>query len=166
MRHPARFLPLLAVALLAGCSSLPYEKAGSSLTGTTGYSDYPLEKDTYYVAFRGAGSGRLPAKEWKNIEDFALLRAAEVTLAAKHTHFQIISSEHAYAESDDIVRRRREHPGGFYYPSLPEPRRVRRVDSGPYVVMRIRTGDSPFVGPKAYEAAPTVASLKKQYDIE
>lgn len=166
MRFTTRIASLLALACLAGCSSLPYEKAGSSLTGNTGYSDYPLEKDTHYVAFRGNGSGRLPDKAWKNIEDYALLRAAEVTVQAKRKFFEIISSEHAYAESDNIVRPRREHTDGFFNPSMPEARRVRRVDSGPYVVMRIRTGDTPFSGPKSYEAATTIVSLKKKYDIE
>lgn len=88
---------LLAALLigLASCSTAIYKEA-SSPRGF-GYSEAALEEGRYRVTFR--------ARDITTAYDFALLRAAEITLAKGHVWFRVtntISDEH----DDDYSRSR------------------------------------------------------------
>ncbi|MCK1517909.1 hypothetical protein IVB22_36595 [Bradyrhizobium sp. 190] len=78
--------------LLAGCGT-KYQEMGF----TGGVSAEQITKDTYRIAARGNGNTRSTT-----IQDYALLKAAEITKAAGATHFAIISAADA-TTSDTIV---------------------------------------------------------------
>lgn len=71
----------IAVLALAGCQSVPpyHPKAD----GSYGYSDQQLAANRYRVTF----AGNYAAKR-TDVEDFLLLRAAEVTLKAGYRYFE------------------------------------------------------------------------------
>jgi hypothetical protein len=71
----------IAVALLAGCAT-PYTSNG--LLG--GYSDTALAPDVYRISFQGNG---FTAPE--RAQDFAILHAADLTLAHGYRYFGIIN---------------------------------------------------------------------------
>jgi len=77
--------------LLAGCGT-PYQPFG--LGG--GYSETPLAPGVFRVFFNGNG---FTSKE--RAEDFALLRAAELTIAANSNHFTIIDDS-SYIRVDPL----------------------------------------------------------------
>lgn len=77
---------LAAAALLiasACASTSPYREAGSA--SATGYSEQVLEKDRYRVQYRANGGDAGKA------QDYALLRAAELTLEKGFSTFEIVS---------------------------------------------------------------------------
>jgi len=82
-------LALGAVLVLSGCAT-GYQSTG--LTG--GYSDTQLAPDVYRVVFRGNG---YTAPE--RAQDFALLRASELTLQRGFTCFAIIDERHSTSPS-------------------------------------------------------------------
>ena len=76
---------LLSVALAAcAASPTPYQAAGAE----GGYSDQQLETDRYRVKFEG--NSTTPREK---VEDFALYRAAELTLATGNDYFKIVSKD-------------------------------------------------------------------------
>lgn len=63
-----------AIVALAACASSPtYSPAASQ--GAAGYSDTPIESNRYFVTYRAEG-----AADAQLLQDFALLRAAELTV--------------------------------------------------------------------------------------
>ena len=77
---------LLGVCLIAaGCTSTYAYKEATSKRGT-GYSEQKLEDDRYRVQYRFAKDDVGTAK------DFALLRAAELTLEQGFSTFEIVQS--------------------------------------------------------------------------
>ncbi len=63
-----------AIAVLAACASAPtYSPA--AVQGAAGYSDTPIESNRYFVTYRADG-----AADAQLLQDFALLRAAELTV--------------------------------------------------------------------------------------
>lgn len=58
-----------------------------------GYSDAPLEDGRYRITFRG--------RDFNTAYDFALLRAAEITLAKDHTWFRVTN---AFSDEDQDHR--------------------------------------------------------------
>jgi hypothetical protein len=80
MRCPA--LCLLSAFLLTGCAT---EFTPSS--GGDGYSETQLSPTSFQVTFRG-NTKTSPERA----HDFALLRAAEIALSNKCTHFAVISA--------------------------------------------------------------------------
>ena len=79
------FLILLAVCLTAtACATAPnYREATTEKS--TGYSDQAIEKDRYRVQYRLARDDSGKAR------DYALLRAAELTLEKGYSTFEVIS---------------------------------------------------------------------------
>ena len=71
---------------LAACSATPtpYQVAGDD----GGYSDQRIETDRYRVTFEGN-----TATSRDRVEDFALYRAAELTLQSGHDYFKVLSKE-------------------------------------------------------------------------
>lgn len=80
-RHAA--LALVAVAALAACAT-PTGYGAAVKPGGYGYADTRIETDRYRVTFRGVGAPDV-------IENFALQRAAELTLAQGRDWFVVDS---------------------------------------------------------------------------
>jgi hypothetical protein len=81
----ARCLAAMGVLLgLAACASAPalYQAA----TGTLGYSDQQIESNRYRVSFSGNSATPLD-----KVQDYALYRAAELTLANGADYFKVVS---------------------------------------------------------------------------
>ncbi|MBI1188393.1 MAG: hypothetical protein GC206_13850 [Alphaproteobacteria bacterium] len=90
-----RLLILAAfAAALAACASTPFY-APATGPGRPGYSDLQIERDRYRVTYRADG-----AADAQLIENYALLRAGQVTLSAGYDWF--------------IVDRRTLDRGGSY----------------------------------------------------
>jgi hypothetical protein len=73
---------LISALTLAGCSTAIYKQASGPTS--LGYSEAPLEDGRYRVTFRG--------RNFNTAYDFALLRAAEITLAKGHIWFRVTNS--------------------------------------------------------------------------
>ena len=87
MRHPRRDRPmriLMATALLglSACVSQPAPYAPKTPGTSTGYTDEQLTSDRYRVTFTGNS-----ATDRQRVEDYLLLRAAQVTVNAGHNWF-------------------------------------------------------------------------------
>lgn len=76
---------LLSLALAAcAASPTPYQAIGEQ----GGYSDQQLESSRYRVKFEGN-----TATPRETVEDYALYRAAELTLKTGHDYFKVVSKE-------------------------------------------------------------------------
>lgn len=86
-------LPVLALLVLAltACSTTVYKQASGPMG--MGYSDAPLEDGRYRITFRG--------RDFNTAYDFALLRAAEITLAKDYTWFRVTN---AFSNEDEDHR--------------------------------------------------------------
>lgn len=78
-----RVLLLAAALTLAACAS-PSAYAPAVREGGPGFSDMRIEQDRFRVTYRGT-SADTPAK----VNDMALLRAAELTVAQGYDWFQV-----------------------------------------------------------------------------
>lgn len=76
-------LVLIAIALLQGCAT-SYQPEGF----TGGYSETQLEENVFNVSFSGNGSSNM-----KRVEDFTLLRSAELTLQNGYRYFVIVDAD-------------------------------------------------------------------------
>ena len=81
-----RALTLLIALGLAGCAATPTPYQVADDAG--GYSDQQLESDRYRVTFAGNS-----ATSRETVEDFALYRAAELTLQTGNDYFKVVSKE-------------------------------------------------------------------------
>lgn len=84
MTRPA--LAVLLTLALAACaaSPTPYQLAGEE----GGYADQQIESDRYRVSFEGNA-----ATSRETVENYALYRAAELTLASGNDYFKVVSKE-------------------------------------------------------------------------
>lgn len=73
-------LALAACATATGTSYVPADKQGY------GYSETRIENDRYRITFAGDG-----ATSEQDVEDFALLRAADLALADGYDWFRVVS---------------------------------------------------------------------------
>lgn len=86
---------LSALLTLAACASAPpYSPAQSA--GGFGYTDQRIENDRFRVTYRGA-----PRMSSADVQDYALMRAAELTIANGGDWFEVID-----ADTDADARRR------------------------------------------------------------
>ncbi len=84
-----------ALLLAGACASTPaYREARSA--SATGYSEQVVEKDRYRVQYRASGTDAGKA------QDYALLRAAELTLEKGFSTFEIVS-RNAETSSEEKV---------------------------------------------------------------
>ena len=76
-------LLIAAAALLAACQTTPaYGPAATQ--GAAGYSETQIETNRFFVTYRAPGGA-----DAQRVQDYALLRAAEVTLAHNHDWFRV-----------------------------------------------------------------------------
>lgn len=88
------FIFLIGIALLiAGCA-VNYSKHGF----TGGYDETQLQEDIFKVTFRG---NKYTSNQ--RIENFGLLRCAEVTLENGYNYFIIIKEETKYKKSTPTI---------------------------------------------------------------
>lgn len=79
-------LAALMMASLAACSVAPTPYQAAADDG--GYSEQQIEDDRYNVKFTGNSATPREA-----VEEFALYRAAEITLQSGHDYFEVVSKE-------------------------------------------------------------------------
>jgi hypothetical protein len=76
---------LLALAL-AGCAAAGPAQYGAAEGGRFGYEETRIEQDRYRIVYRGSG-GMAP----EMVEDYALRRAAELTVSAGYDWFRVVA---------------------------------------------------------------------------
>ena len=87
----------LLVAFLAGCTSYGPYSGGWFPSFKSGYSDEVLSPRIYRVVFRG--------NQWsaaREVEDFALLRSADLTLEEGYRYFVILKGEDLTIPNDGV----------------------------------------------------------------
>ncbi|MCR5880739.1 hypothetical protein [Phenylobacterium sp. J367] len=77
-------LPVLAALALSACATTPTVYGPAAGPQAVGYSDYRIEPGRYRIFFRG-GPGAPPAQ----VNDYALLRAADLALAEGYDWFRV-----------------------------------------------------------------------------
>ena len=88
-----RIVIIVALLGLGACASSPKYTAADR-AGAYGHESRKLGDDRYRVNFNGGRRADL-----EQVRDFALLRAAEITLAEGHDWFQIVDRETATVET-------------------------------------------------------------------
>ncbi len=84
-----RVLTILSIAaMLAACAATGPAAYGPAGADNFGYSETKIEDDRYRVVYRG--SGGMPPEI---VEDYALRRAAELTLAGGYDWFRVVSRD-------------------------------------------------------------------------
>ncbi len=78
----ALFVAVAALLGLAGCASEPAPYAPKTAENSTGYTDQQLTQNRYRVTFTGNS-----VTSRQTVENYLLLRAAEVTLQAGYQYF-------------------------------------------------------------------------------
>ncbi|WP_374571000.1 hypothetical protein [Phenylobacterium sp.] len=78
-------LALAAATLaLAACATAPTFYGPAASPGAVGWSDYRIEPDRFRVTFQGG-----PGASLQQVADYALLRAADLTLAQGYDWFRV-----------------------------------------------------------------------------
>lgn len=80
----ARLASLLAALWLAGCATPPTFYGPATAPNGIGWSEYRIEPGRYRVTFRGG-----PGAPIEQVADYALLRAADLTLADGYDWFRV-----------------------------------------------------------------------------
>lgn len=91
-----------AVLTLGACASVPAYSPAQSANGA-GYSDQRIENDRFRVTYRGA-----PRMSSAEVQDYALMRAAQLTLDNGGAWFEIIN-----ADTDADAKRRYNTEYGY-----------------------------------------------------
>ncbi len=92
MRHPLALLMIPALLLIGCATQTPYQPAEKR--GAVGFTETQLTDNRYRIVF--TGNSRTDAE---TVQDYALLRAAELTLETGHDWFQL-----AHRDDDKNVR--------------------------------------------------------------
>ncbi|MFZ1992350.1 MAG: hypothetical protein WAW96_21555 [Alphaproteobacteria bacterium] len=93
MKGIRRLAPLVAVFLIAACVSQGLYRPATSARGT-GYSEQRLETNRWRVTFTGG-----PSTPAGMVQDFALLRAADLTLSMGYEWFIVAGRQTATQDS-------------------------------------------------------------------
>lgn len=84
-----KVLTILSIAaLLVACAATGPTEYSPAGTSKFGYSSTKIEADRYRIVYRGSG-GMLP----EVVEDYALRRAAELSLANGYSWFHVVSRD-------------------------------------------------------------------------
>lgn len=81
-----RFIGSLAFLALAACAGAPTVYGPAPASGEMGYREQRLENERYRVSFRANADLKPP-----QVEDLALRRAAEITLAQGYQWFHVVT---------------------------------------------------------------------------
>lgn len=155
----------IASALLLGACATPYQKQG--LTG--GFTETQLSPETYRISFK---ANTLTSAD--QVQDFTLLRAAELTLENGHRYFVVQESVDQTQRHVTVVPATTYSSGKvkssgdkakYESYSSSSPGYVKEEFS-PGLGMVIRTLDAKPAKGEAYDAAFLVKSLKTKYEIK
>ena len=151
-----KFVPaLLLLLILAACGPTGYQKVGAGLMGQFGYKDKRIS-DSEFSIFVNAN----PETSLERVAHIAMLRAANITLEQKKTHFTVIK-----AETDKLTQKR---PIMLFVgaPIIFVP--VGEAPSTePYALLIIRLlGKNAKAGPKALNAAQIAKKLRAEFDAD
>lgn len=89
---------ILAAALASGCATSGVDYQAADRAGETGYTETRLGDDKYRVTYTDKGD---PTPD--RVKDFALLRAAELTLLDGNDWFRVLSRDSTTREESDTV---------------------------------------------------------------
>jgi len=149
-----RLAEILVIAILAAGCATEYQKSGA----TGGFKETQLAPDMFRVSF--TGNSFTPTDR---VQDYALLRAAEITLENKAKYFAVVSS------ADQTRRNTYVTPGTAYT----DKKGTTTYTSGdvqtyyhPGVGMMIRTFPAKPKGEMAFDAEFLVKSLRAKYEIK
>ncbi len=92
-----KLLALCALSTLAACAAVGPAAYGPVDSKGFGYEETKVESDRYRVLYRGSG-GMSP----EEVEDYALLRAAELTLANGYDWFRVVGRDVAGEERGGV----------------------------------------------------------------
>jgi hypothetical protein len=95
-------LSALAALALAACATAPTVYGPAATADAAGYRSTKIETDRYRVSFRGN-----PDLKGPQVEDLALRRAAEITLADGYQWFRIVDRH-----TEQVGGRDRDRPRG------------------------------------------------------
>ncbi|HEY8004414.1 MAG TPA: hypothetical protein VIE16_09305 [Phenylobacterium sp.] len=82
---PVLAAPLLAALALSACATAPTTFQPAASRGGVGFSEMRIEPGRYRVTFQGG-----PGAPEAQVQDYALLRAADLTLAGGYDWFRVI----------------------------------------------------------------------------
>ena len=93
-----KFFAILTIAaLLIGCAATGPTAYGPADDGRFGYEETRIEEDRFRVVYRGSG-GMAPGA----VEDYALRRAAELTLANGYDWFRVVFRDLSHEERGGV----------------------------------------------------------------
>jgi hypothetical protein len=149
-----RCMAVAAVAVLAAACATEYQKSGA----TGGFQETQLAPDVFRVSFKG---NQYTSPE--RVQDFALLRAAEITLANNARYFAVVSSK------DQTRRSTYVDAGSAYtdkkgYTTYTAPTATTYYSPG--VGMMIRTFAAKPKGDHVFDAEFLTRSLRTKYEIK
>jgi hypothetical protein len=145
---------IAAAAILAAACATEYQQKG----GTGGFEETQLAPDVFRVSFKG---NKYTSAD--RVQDFALLRAAEITLTHNARYFAVVSSK------DQTQRNTYVNPGSEYtdrkgYTTY-TPATVSTYYT-PAVGMMIRIFPTKPKGDHAFDAEFLAKSLRTKYQIK
>ena len=167
---PLMLLQLLSALMVCGCGT-PYR----SMKGGAGFVDSQIAPDRFSIGFKGNGHDTST-----KVGDFALLRAAELTLSNGFSYFAVMDVTNTSSATPYIERQRyyTYYPpamtlppptfGGVdtyriaYYVDYEQPRIYFRPGTRIVVQCFKTKPDSPFT----YDAAALEESLKRKYNLK
>lgn len=173
MARQSRFLlAVVAPLVLVGCRT-PYmaydcEPTGNPwpLTGWNckgGYSELELSPETYQVSFSGREITSAKA------QDYALLRAAELTLERGHRYFfvkqgwgQTDVQLHGGPQSSQTIP---TGENGFFTLGSGGGTTSMRLPQASYIIRIIRDEEEETMGPNVYDAVTIQASIRGKYRL-
>jgi hypothetical protein len=170
LSRQAQYFPLLLAAFCLCSCATPYRPVASG----TGFTDKQLQDDLFQVSFQGNGQ-----TSSQQVQDFALLRAAELTLQHGFSYFAVEDITNT-SSARPYTARQQFHvdyppniglppptPGGYepygtgYIVEYEEPRIYFRPGTSLQVKCFRTKPDKPFT----YDAAVLLLSLKQKYKL-
>lgn len=92
-----RLLAIATAAMLVGCAATGPAEYGAADGGRFGYEETKIEADRFRVVYRG--SGGMPPEL---VEDYALRRAAELTLFEGYDWFRVVARDVMHEERGGV----------------------------------------------------------------
>lgn len=158
----------LFLALFLTACATPYQKIGTDISG--GHAFIQLAPDVFKVSFNGNGF-----TESKRASDFALLRAAEITLEHNYSSFVILgegdrsSVQNVHTEMPTYTNGTVTNYGNgtAYYTATTTPSGFDMpvVKPGHEITIRCFSGRPPAHSGEVYDAARVAADLRAKYRL-
>lgn len=161
MKHKNFFLLLLAV-LVSGCATA-YGPSGFG----GGYTDTMLQADVFKVSFRGNGF-----TDAERVSDFALLRAAELTINHGFNYFIIVDNKEATSTAYAAMPSQSYTTGNYNAYSGQYSANTRYMGGGAVPIHKASTSmmvkcfvEKPSLGVIPFDARELSRSIKGKYNI-